>query len=90
MMPTQIVSNSSYYAKILKANTALQSVFLGMKHKRTVMCNQSSYAAKTLKAITALRSVCLGMKPERTVVCSQSSNYSKSVKGEYNDAISIP
>ena len=32
-----------------KVNTALQSVFLGTKPKRTVVCNQSSNYAKTLK-----------------------------------------
>ena len=32
-----------------KVNTALQSVFLGTKPKRTVVCNQSFNYAKTLK-----------------------------------------
>ena len=59
-----------YYDKAIKANTALQSVFLGMKPKRTVVCNQSSHYAKTLKANTALQSVLLGTKPKWTVVCS--------------------
>ena len=42
-------NQSSNYAKTLKVNTALQSVFLGTKPKRTVVCNQSSNYAKTLK-----------------------------------------
>ena len=67
----------------------MQSVFLRLKAKQTVVCNQSSYYAKTLKANTALRSVFLGTKPKRTVMCNQSSNYAKTLKGEYTAAISL-
>ena len=71
--PTSVVvcNQSSYYAEALKANTTLQSVFLGTKPKRTVVCNQFSYYARTLKANTALQSVFPGTKPERTVVGRQ-------------------
>ena len=44
-----LCNQSSYYAKTLKVNTALQSVFIGTKRKRTDVCNQSSNYAKTLK-----------------------------------------
>ena len=59
--------------KWLGSPAALQSVFLGMKPKRPVVCNQPSYYAETLKAHTALQSDFLGMKPKRKVVCNQSS-----------------
>ena len=70
-------------------NTALQSVFLGTKPERTVVCNQSSNYAKTLKGEYSAASVFLGTKPKRTVVCNQSSNYAKTLEDEYSAAISL-
>ena len=55
-------------------STANQSVFLGTKPKRTVVCNQSSNYAKTLKGKYSTQI------SKRTMVCNQSSNYATTLK----------
>ena len=75
--------------KPYKVNTALQSVFLGTKPKRTVVCNQSSKYAKTQKRIQRCNKSSL-------VANLNGQWYSISLptmlnpKSEYSVAISLP